>query len=319
MARLKDFLRQFVLEPFAKKSPALFLLRVTQIAHDRTGGMCDAPLRKVMSRLRPPAALPTSGLMSDDEIASTVATVQKNGWSILPWALPPNDLEELRRFAFSTPAYAETFASRRMVDETSSTREHPRYEWLIGDILKVPAVGRLLSDSALHEIAQRYLGCRPVLTSITMWLDGVCDRPFDAHVYHYDNDGPGFLKFFIYLSDVDSDTGAHTYIQRSHGRRKPHRFRRSKRYERNDLLDCYGTDNEIVFAAPAGTIIAEDTAGFHRGIDPRRGYRLLAQLEYSVIDIPHAEEFAVGIPKLSIDVHPGIARIARKFIAQSIR
>lgn len=314
MASIREILSH-TLEPVAKRSPALFLLRITQLAHDRAGGRWDEPLRNLISRIRPPTTLPNSRFMTGDEIVGAVDAVRERGWTILPWTLPEEDIAELRRFAFSTPAHAETFQQRTMVDEAALSRTRPRYEWLIGGILHIPAVGRLLADSALHRIAQTYLGCRPILTSVTMWLDGVCDTPYAAHVYHYDNDGPGFLKFFIYLSDVDADTGAHTYIQRSHGRRKPERFRRAKRYDRDDLLDHYGRENEIVFSAPAGTIIAEDTAGFHRGIDPKRGYRLLMQLEYSVIDIPHAEEFALGIRKVRLDVHPEIARIARKFVA----
>ena len=66
--------------------------------------------------------------------------------------------------------------------------------------------------------------CCPLLTSISLWLDPVYEGVYGAHVDHYDNDGPVFLKFFIHLNDVDVDTGAHSFIQGSHIRRKPQQF-----------------------------------------------------------------------------------------------
>jgi hypothetical protein len=35
---------------------------------------------------------------------------------------------------------------------------------------------------------------------------------YDAYMYHYDNEGPGFLKFFFFLTDVAAGTGAHYFM-----------------------------------------------------------------------------------------------------------
>jgi hypothetical protein len=49
-------------------------------------------------------------------------------------------------------------------------------------------------------------------------------------------------------------------------------------------------------------------------MDPKIRPRLLMQLEYAAFDIPHAEEFVLGVPKVTIPgLPPGAARIARKF------
>ena len=311
-----DAVRNFIIEPIANKSPALFLLRVAQVLHERTGGYTDHLLMRILSKLRPKVALPTSALIDPSEIERAVAALRARGWWLMGQRLNDQDIAEIRRFAFSTPAYATRFDEHIAIDEEQPPQDHSRYEWRMSELLQLPAIQRLLRDSALHHIAQRYIGCRPTLTSVTLWLDPVFDGTAPAHVYHYDNDGPGFLKFFIYLNDVGAETGAHSYIQGSHGRKKPETFRISRRYERDDLLRHYGADNEIVFAAPAGTMLAEDTAGFHRGMDPKQGYRLLLQLQYSAIDIPHAEEFCSPVPKADIpDLAPGIAAITRKFLS----
>lgn len=310
-----DAIRHFITEPLANRSAGLFLFRVAQLLHERTRGRVDRLFIAILSVLRPPTILPPSALIATKEIDRAVADLHANGWWLMPRRLAAEDIAEIRRFAFSTPAFATRLEERIAINEDQPPQNHSRYEWRMSELIKLPAVQRLLQDGACHQIAQSYIGCRPILTSVTLWLDPVFDGSSPAHVYHFDNDGPGFLKFFIYLSDVDSETGAHTYIQGSHGHHKPEAFHLSRRYEQDDLKRHYGADNEIVFAAPAGTILVEDTTGFHRGMDPLKDYRLLLQLQYSAIDIPHAEEFFSRIPKVDIPgLPPGIAAIAHKFL-----
>jgi hypothetical protein len=245
-----------------------------------------------------------------------VATLKQRGWDILPWRLAPKDLAELRQFAFTTPAYAVHPDERIAVTEASMPSAKGRYMWRMSELIRVPAVQRLIADGALHRIAQDYLGCRPVLTSIALWIDPVSKATVDAHTYHYDNDGPSFLKFFIYVNDIDAESGAHAFIQGTHGHRKPPQFGRSGTYNRDKLLSFYGSENEIVFTGPAGMILAEDTAGFHKGMSPSKGYRLLLQLQFTSLDHPQEEEFVGGLDKVRIEMlDPGIKRIANKFFA----
>jgi hypothetical protein len=307
-------LHYLVLDPFEKRSPALALLRLSQILHDRAGGRLDAPMRWAGSRLKPKIRLPAPTTMTEDAIAATVSSLHRRGWDILPWRLDPHAIAAMRAFAFSMPAYATELGERIAIAEGNIPREHGRYIWPISDLIGVPAIQKLVAESTLHRVAQDYLGCRPTLTSISLWLDPVFDKYFDSHVYHYDNDGPAFLKYFIYLTDVDLDSGAHTF-EGSHRRRKPEDLRRSRRYDRTDLLTHYGAQSEMVFSAPAGTIIAEDTSGFHKGTTLQRGYRLLLQLQYAMLDIPHAEDF-IGVDKARIaGIDAGIQRICRKYFA----
>jgi hypothetical protein len=314
MATAAEALRQFVIDPIVKRSPALFLLRALQLLHERSGGRSDAPLRRLAAILRPKVSLPGSARMDDRAVSEVVADLERRGWCILPWRLSAEDLMEIRAFAFSTEACADHPKVRIAIDEANPPNELGRYEWRVCDLVQVPAVQRLLSDSALYRVAQDYIGCRPVLTHLSLWIDVIHDRPFDAHVYHRDNDGPAFLKYFIYISDVDEDSGAHTFIEGSH-RRRPAGFRSSERQDRDALLAEFGAEREIVFSAPAGTILAEDTSGFHRGMDPKTRPRLLMQVEFAAVDIPYGEEFILGRPRGALtNLAPGMRKIARKFV-----
>jgi len=306
--------REFVLDPVVNASPALFMLRVSQLLHERTGGRLDSRLQRLLGK--PRASLPPASLMDDGAIDRSVEALHRRGWDVLPWRVDQAGIDMLRSFAFSTPAYATDPHERVVIDAANPPRDHARYVWPITDLIRVPAVQKLMTDSTLYKLAQNYLGYRPVLTSVTLWIDPVYDGSYNAHRYHYDNDGPGFLKFFIYVSDVDLESGAHSYIEGSHHHRKPERFRRSQFYSRDDLVDFYGKQSEIIFSAPAGTVIAEDTAGFHKGTTPRNSYRLLLQFQFAVIDIPHVEEFSSSIEKIKIErLDPSIKLIARKFVA----
>lgn len=319
VARLAVPFRQFVVEPVRKKSAALFFLQLTQLITDRCGGRCDALLRQILSTMKPDIALPPSRLMEENAIAATAATLERRGWDILPWRVPADDIAELRQFAFSTPAWATSLSERIAISETKIPTDSPRYYWRMSDLNRLPAVQRLVADSAFNEIAQRYIGGRPLLTNITMWLDPGRSggASYNAHAYHFDNDGPAFLKFFIYVTDIAMDSGPHSFIQGSHHRRKPPQFRRAGLYDRDAILSYYGRENEIVFTAPAGTVLAEDTAGFHKGMLPQDGqYRLLLQFEYGLLDIPQDEDFTGMRERIHIDgLHPSIKRIARKFFA----
>jgi len=316
MSALARSMSYFVGEPIAKRSPALLRLRVAQVLHDRFGGRCDGALRGTIAAVKPTVALPPSPRLDRAATAAASARLRARGWDILPFRLPPEDVAELKAFAFSTPAYVNSPDEQIRLEEARIPEDQPRYIWRISDLLRTRAVRTLLADSALAGLAQDYLGCRPLLTSVVMFLDPAYRGRYDAHVYHYDNDGPGFLKYFIYLNAVDADTGAHSFIQGTHVRIKPAQFARGRRYDRDDLLRHYGAENEMVFAGPEGMILAEDTAGFHKGTTPQRGYRLLLQLQFAMLDIPHVEELAAPIEKLTIaGLDPDLRRIGRKFLA----
>lgn len=280
----------FMLEPLRLRNLGLLKFRVAQVLHERTNGGFDAWYIDRLRRRTPPRNLGQPLFVDASSINQIVAELDKEGCAILPRKLSEGDIREISEFAFSTPAYAFDATKRVDIKPDSIPQDTARHVWDIEQIIRIPAVQRLLLDPAFHQIAQDYLKATAVLSSVTLWIDAPADKKFGAHRYHYDNDGPGFVKFFFYLTDVEPETGAHCFMKGTHGHRKPDPFRISQFYSDDMLHDFYGKDKEIMFAAPKGTIIAEDTAGFHRGTTLQRGYRLLMQFQYSVLDIPTQDE-----------------------------
>jgi hypothetical protein len=311
MANAVDY---FLLEPLRLKHLDLWKFRVAQLLHERTNGKFDALYMNWRRRTAPPAALSSGAFLDDAAVARTGADLKRDGCSILPRRLSDEAIAQITEFAFSAPAYAKKLGENVRIDRNAIPTEFGRYVWSMPSLAALPAVQELLFDDTFHKIAQDYLNARPLLTSMSLWLDPPYKGKYGAHQYHYDNDGPGFLKFFFYLTDVEPDTGAHCYIKGTHGHVKPGPFKLSKIYADEELLSYYGSENEVVFAAPKGTIIAEDTAGFHRGSSVKRGYRLLMQFQFSLLDIPHEEDLARSVTPLPIQgLDPKLAPILKKF------
>jgi hypothetical protein len=89
-----------------------------------------------------------------------------------------------------------------------------------------------------------------------------------------------FIKFFVYLTDVDETHGPHVYVARSHIR-KPKAVRRDGRIPDDEIVRTYGPDAIVEITGERGTILAVDTRGFHKGKAPESGDRLLFQVEYA--------------------------------------
>ena len=100
-------------------------------------------------------------------------------------------------------------------------------------------------------------------------------------MFHYDAMHPGFIKFFVYLTDVDTDNGPHCVVPTSH---RPDIVGWKLRFGPRRISDerierAYpGMTRELV--GPKGIVIAEDTRAFHKGKQPRRGCRFVLELYF---------------------------------------
>jgi ectoine hydroxylase-related dioxygenase (phytanoyl-CoA dioxygenase family) len=105
-----------------------------------------------------------------------------------------------------------------------------------------------------------------------------------AQFFHFDMDRPKWLKFFIYLTDVGTENGPHTFVsgsQRTGGIPRELLRKGYSRMSDEEVLAFYPPQDVVEFAAPRGTIIAEDTRGLHKGKHVHSGDRLVLQLQFS--------------------------------------
>jgi hypothetical protein len=307
-------LQYLVGDPIKYRNAGLGWFRLSQILHDRTNGAFDVAFMRFAKLARPKVALPQSPLLTQGQFADVAAELRRDGVATLPVRLSPEDVRAITDFAYSTPAHGVDLRSNVTISPNNIPNAEGRYSWRSGDLIKVPEIQRLLCEGPFCAIAQEYIGCRPVLALVTLFLDPNYVGSYSPHIYHYDNDGPGFLKFFIYLTDAELGSGAHYFLKGTHRRAKPSRVARAGNYTDEELFSVYDRSQELVATAKAGTVIAEDTAGFHRGSTITRGHRLLMQFQFSVIDIPTDYDLRDKFAPVVVDgLHPGVAAITRKF------
>ncbi len=158
-----------------------------------------------------------------------------------------------------------------------------RYDVPEEDVVQSAAAQRVIADRSLLAIATRYLGTCPVQDLVAMWWstsrdDGAASAA--AQKFHFDLDRLRFLKVFVFLTDVDADTGPHVYVPGSH-RDLPWELRVDGRHSDAEVTARLDRPPERI-SGPRGTIFLADTRGLHKGQPLRRGQRLVFQTEYAV-------------------------------------
>ena len=208
------------------------------------------------------------------------AELQRDGIAMLPAFVDAAAMGRIRAH-LEGAQLAERFAPFRRgftVDDVPDNVHVAEYS--TAHILRCPDVVNLANDPRLIEVAGRYLGCRPTISNLSIWwslpADGTAQ---EAENYHRDVDDWRFVKFFLYLSDVDETAGPHCFVRGSH--RSP-KFLRIRRVTDEEVSGAFPREDQLRIAGRAGDAFLEDTFGLHKGQPPTRIRRLLFQVEYSV-------------------------------------
>lgn len=105
-----------------------------------------------------------------------------------------------------------------------------------------------------------------------------------------------FLKLFLYLTDVDDDSGPFTYIQKSHldYKENPNHAENLYRVPDNIAYAYYNEGDVIRCCSKSGSIIFADTTGLHKGIKVKRRHRDMLTINYCTTKEPNTEKFQVS-------------------------
>jgi hypothetical protein len=158
-----------------------------------------------------------------------------------------------------------------------------KYSNLQKDLLETNLVKQLLADDVLNACLEAHLGPKSVLDMVAGWWSFTSDKPSNsaAQLYHYDLDRIKWLKVFIYLTDVDTESGPHKFLPGSH-KTVGEMVSRDGRLSDNEVDQLYGLDNEITMTGLRGTVFIENTLGLHKGAHLTKGSRYILQIEKSV-------------------------------------
>jgi hypothetical protein len=251
--------------------------------HDRVLG--NRAARRRYSH-RPPAL--------DTVQQDVVERLRTDGYAVVPFSrLVPDMWSELETKAGRFIAETEAELAREREGEESGLRRRPGKEFVVRKYAYDVRLGlddpwlRLGLNKRLLDIANTYLGMWTKLEYVDVWYTPPADEEErkSSQRWHRDFNDRHLLKAFLYLVDVDEQTGPFEYVPRSApGSELDHLW------PWRPLGDNYPPDDElaekiagraVTFTAPKGTVIFCNTSGFHRGGLATGKPRVLATVTYS--------------------------------------
>jgi len=225
------------------------------------------------------------GKLTQNDLKEISNKIQQDGYYIFPTSLSEKAIEDLTQLSFQTkaklvprPAGADEFA---LFDRANP--KTIKYQYFEQDVVQDPTVQKLIADESILAVSQEFLKSKPILDLISMWWSTAISKTASSEVaqlYHWDMERIKFVKFFFYLTDVDSNTGPHCFIKGSNNG-FPDSVRRDGRISDEEIKKAYPPEKIIEITGKKGTILAVDTSGFHKGKSLQNGDRLLLQFEFS--------------------------------------
>lgn len=178
------------------------------------------------------------------------------------------------------------------------------------DVLAAPYLLHLANDSRIIDVVGRFLGCKPTIGYMAAWWSYATGLgPQQAENFHRDVDDWRFVKLFVYLTDVTSESGPHKYVLYSASQNKLTTIRRFSDLE---VAEKFELENIRTMTAESGQAFLEDTFGIHKGQAVQSGQRLLFQVVYTLTSLPYAPQGPVAAMPIEEAFDPWINRIYLK-------
>ncbi|MBI3529704.1 MAG: phytanoyl-CoA dioxygenase family protein [Betaproteobacteria bacterium] len=250
----------------------------------------------VLSIRHSPYVLPQSsgvlGNLTPQDLAKIQEKLEIDGYYVFENCLPADFCERIVRQTLKANCLVlgDEFVAQPEKVYDRYNRESPyapKYILTEDDTSDIPEVQQLLSDLSLITVAQNYLKSKPIFTGLSLWWSAPVKNSPDANAaqqFHFDMERIRWLRYFIYLTDVTKYSGPHCFIKGSHrsgaipaALLKPGYVRQTD----ETILESFGQEAYREFIGPRGTIVAEDSRGFHKGLMPAKGDRLLLAFEIS--------------------------------------
>ncbi|SRR6266480_3837820 len=259
-------------------------------------GRANDSLARMLSVLHPPYHLPERsgvlGNLNDEDFARIEAQLETDGYYVFEGCLSDDFCESIIHQSLKADCLVlgDEMAIRPEKVRARYNRnayEAAKYLLTEDDTTDIPEVQQLLCDESLIQVAQNYLRAKPIFTGLSLWWSAPFKDKPDAEAaqqFHFDMERIRWLRYFIYLTDVTSESGPHCFIKGSHrtGAIPEDLLRQGYvRHEDETILYKYGSNAQREFVGCRGTIIAEDSRGFHKGAAPKKGDRLLLAFELS--------------------------------------
>jgi ectoine hydroxylase-related dioxygenase (phytanoyl-CoA dioxygenase family) len=230
----------------------------------------------------------------DDVQRSIVEALEREGYATVPFTELVTD-GSLREAIEAQGSDFATETERALASDGEGLRRRAGKEFVVrlhsydAQIEPDDPWFRACTSHRLLDVANAYLGLWSKLEYLDVWYSipqPVTSERKASQRWHRDYNDRHLLKAFLYLVDVDEETGPFEYVAGS-ARGGPY----ANDWAWRPLSESYPPQDELAgriapdaiktFTAPKGTIIFCNTSGFHRGGFATAKPRVLATATYS--------------------------------------
>lgn len=181
------------------------------------------------------------------------------------------------------------------------------------DLVKIPAIMKIANDPRILAYVSKYMGVLPRIDSIYAWWSFPSENKALTQSYHRDIDTLHAVKFFIYLTDVNLDSGPHIYIKSS--MKSNLVTTKDKSHLDNEIESEYSKEDIVNITGESGFNFLGDLFSFHKGLTPLSKPRLLLQIYYSLNSTPFGPKKPFIDSQLVNNIRSdGVARLVNKNI-----
>jgi hypothetical protein len=236
------------------------------------------------------ATLPRASV-TQQEMSEDINLLKKDGYLLLGKMLTDQELSDVKEYFSAKLAFDPYRPSRgKYIAPADVPKDTHVSHFYPGDILDAPHLLRVANDERILQLVENYLGAKPTLATLRLWWSSSTSEGDAEHAenFHRDVDDLKFIKLFMYLTDVDNDSGPHVFIRGSHKGAKCSEIRR---YSDNEVNLAYGEDAIKVFTGKAGESFLEDTYGLHKGTPPKNRARLIFQPLYTLRPVVYGPKY----------------------------
>ena len=150
------------------------------------------------------------------------------------------------------------------------------------DLNKNSKVKTFLTSKPMVSLVKNYLNTEKFSISAQFFISTPVktndqEKYGNAQFFHWDNDFSKFLKLYIYLTDVDDDSGPHIYIPKTHKNKKLKTIL-PRLYDDNLIYDLYKTKKK--YKGKIGSIFFTDGYGIHKGEIPNKNPRIIINVHF---------------------------------------
>lgn len=172
-------------------------------------------------------------------------------------------------------------------------------------LVAVPSITDLVLNSSVLDAVQRYVGGFPSLTYVKVVKTWANDLPsFDTQLWHVDFDSARMLKLFIFLHDIDSQTGGTNFVEGSHLFENDGKYEYRDRWNEAELKTDFPSSRVLSFDGSLGDAFLLDTNMVHKGVRPKSKDRTVIIANYML----HEETLSDGElrfdPEYALQLHP---------------